>query len=77
MKRLLIVPIRLYQYCISPFLGPHCRFQPTCSQYAIEALERHGALMGSWFACRRLLRCHPFHQGGFDPVPPREKVSDQ
>jgi len=70
MKRLLLGLVRLYQYLISPLLGPRCRFHPSCSHYAIEALERHGALRGSWLALRRLLRCHPWHPGGYDPVPP-------
>lgn len=61
--------IRAYQRVLSPLLGPRCRFYPSCSQYALEAVERHGALRGSYLAVRRLLRCHPFHPGGFDPVP--------
>lgn len=65
--RILIVPIRFYQLGISPLLGPRCRFQPTCSQYAIEALEKHGPAKGSYLAVRRILRCHPWHPGGFDP----------
>lgn len=59
MKRLLLGLVRFYQYLISPLLGPRCRFHPSCSQYAVEALERYGALRGSWLALRRLLRCHP------------------
>jgi uncharacterized protein len=70
MKRLLLGVVRFYQYLISPLLGPRCRFHPSCSQYAVEALERHGALRGSWLALRRLLRCHPWHPGSYDPVPP-------
>ena len=70
MKRLLLGLVRFYQYLISPLLGPRCRFHPSCSQYAVEALERYGALRGSWLALRRLLRCHPWHPGGYDPVPP-------
>jgi putative membrane protein insertion efficiency factor len=61
--------IRGYQKFISPALPPACRFYPSCSQYAIEAIARHGALRGSWLAARRLARCHPFHPGGVDPVP--------
>ena len=69
MRAVLIALIRAYQWFISPLLGPHCRFYPSCSQYAREALERHGALRGSGLALRRLLRCHPWHPGGVDPVP--------
>jgi putative membrane protein insertion efficiency factor len=68
-RRLLIWPIRGYQRFISPALPPSCRYTPTCSQYALEALTRYGAIKGSWLAMRRLIRCHPFHPGGFDPVP--------
>jgi uncharacterized protein len=59
-----------YRRFISPLLGPHCRFAPSCSAYALEAVREHGALCGSWLAVRRLARCHPFNPGGFDPVPP-------
>lgn len=69
MSKIFIAVIRLYQLCISPFLGAHCRFSPSCSQYAIEAIGRHGALQGSWYALRRLVRCNPLHGGGYDPVP--------
>ena len=69
MKTLLLLVLRGYQYAISPLLGPHCRFYPSCSHYACEAVHRHGALKGSWLALRRLGRCHPYHPGGFDPVP--------
>lgn len=61
--------IRLYRLVVSPVLPPACRFLPTCSAYAMEAIERHGAAKGAWLAMRRLLRCHPFHAGGYDPVP--------
>ena len=62
--------IRGYQRFISPLLPPACRFSPTCSSYALEAIRGHGAFAGSWLAARRLGRCHPFHPGGYDPVPP-------
>lgn len=65
----LIGLVRLYQRLLSPLLGPRCRFHPTCSTYAIQALERHGAVRGSWLAVRRIVRCHPLNEGGFDPVP--------
>lgn len=61
--------IRLWQLAISPLLGPACRFEPSCSRYAAEAIERHGPLRGAAMAVRRIGRCHPFHPGGFDPVP--------
>jgi len=70
MRKLLTIPIRLYRYCISPLLGPNCRFYPSCSRYAEEAIEQHGAARGAYLAVRRLLRCHPWHAGGYDPVPP-------
>jgi len=67
--RVLLVAIRAWQLLLSPLLGPSCRFAPSCSGYACEAILRHGALRGAWLAARRLGRCHPFHEGGFDPVP--------
>ena len=69
MRWFLIQAIRAYRYLLSPWLGAHCRFHPTCSCYAITAIERYGALRGSAMAARRLLRCHPWHPGGIDPVP--------
>jgi putative membrane protein insertion efficiency factor len=71
MKFLLIGLIRVYRLVISPLFPPSCRFQPTCSQYALDAIERFGAIRGSWMAIKRILRCHPFHPGGYDPVPHR------
>ncbi len=73
----LLLPIRFYQRFVSPLLPPTCRFHPTCSQYAREALVRHGPIRGSYLALRRIGRCHPFHPGGFDPVPgPATGVGD-
>lgn len=73
MKRLLSLPIllliRFYRAAISPLFPPSCRFYPTCSAYALEAVTRYGALKGSWLSLRRILRCHPMNPGGFDPVP--------
>ncbi|MBD5242729.1 MAG: membrane protein insertion efficiency factor YidD [Barnesiella sp.] len=66
---LMILLIRIYQRCVSPMLGQNCRFVPTCSQYAVEALRRHGPLKGGWLTIRRILRCHPWGGSGFDPVP--------
>jgi uncharacterized protein len=71
LTRALVGVLRGYQRWISPALPPSCRFYPTCSAYAIEALQVHGPLRGAWLALRRLLRCHPWHPGGIDPVPPR------
>jgi hypothetical protein len=68
--RLLQALVHAYRLFCSPLLGPGCRFEPSCSAYALEALERHGALRGSWLGLRRVLRCHPFRAAGFDPVPP-------
>ncbi len=70
MKRILIAIVKLYRKYISPMKRvPTCRFTPTCSEYALEALQRYGAVKGSYLAVRRILKCHPFHKGGFDPVP--------
>jgi len=73
MSRVLIALIRVYQRFISPLLGPQCRYAPTCSQYAVEALRTHGAIKGSALAGWRILRCNPFSRGGFDPVPPGKR----
>jgi len=69
MRKILICLIQLYRWGVSPLLGPRCRFYPTCSCYAQEAITRHGALAGVYLGLRRLLRCHPWHPGGYDPVP--------
>ncbi|MCE2941267.1 MAG: membrane protein insertion efficiency factor YidD [Phycisphaerae bacterium] len=69
MRHVLIWLVRLYQVGLSPLLGPSCRYLPTCSSYAIEALDTYGAWRGGWMALRRIGRCHPFRAGGFDPVP--------
>ena len=76
LKKILIILINGYRRLISPLFPPSCRFQPTCSQYAIEAIEKFGALKGSWLAIKRILRCHPFHPGGYDPVPPIDNTPD-
>ena len=70
MKRILILLVKGYRKFISPLFPPSCRFRPTCSQYTLEAIEKFGALQGSWLGLKRILRCHPFHPGGYDPVPP-------
>lgn len=69
MRYIFIALIKFYKYFISPLLGPRCRFYPTCSSYAIEALRLHGVIIGLYLTLRRLLKCHPFHDGGIDPVP--------
>jgi hypothetical protein len=68
-KSMLLGLLRVYRYVVSPVLGRNCRFHPSCSEYALEAVERHGALRGGWLAIKRVGRCHPFHPGGYDPVP--------
>ena len=69
MSAILVSLIRLYQYLFRPLLGANCRFAPSCSEYAREAIEKHGAVRGTLLAARRVLRCHPYHSGGYDPVP--------
>lgn len=69
MRNFLLIPIRVYQYAISPFMASHCRHYPTCSQYAVEAISHHGSLKGLYLSVKRLLRCHPWAEGGYDPVP--------
>jgi uncharacterized protein len=74
MRRALTLLIRSYRFAISPLLGPNCRFYPTCSCYAEEAICRHGALRGIYLTVRRILRCHPWNPGGYDPVPPNSDL---
>jgi hypothetical protein len=69
MRQILIALIKLYRYAISPYLAPSCRYTPTCSSYAIEAVQRFGVFRGGWLAMRRISRCHPWHEAGYDPVP--------
>jgi uncharacterized protein len=74
--RVLMLLVSAYRRFLSPLLGPQCRFRPTCSAYSLEALQAHGALRGTWLTVRRIARCHPFHPGGYDPVPPRKGHED-
>lgn len=75
MRHVAALLIRLYQWTVSPLLGPRCRFYPSCSQYALEAIQRFGVLKGGWLAARRLARCHPWQPGGFDPVPETHRAA--
>lgn len=75
MSRLILAFLAAYRRVVSPLLGPRCRFSPSCSEYAVQAVRVHGAAKGSWLAVKRVGRCHPFHPGGHDPVPPRGAVS--
>jgi len=69
MKKLLIALLRAYQYAISPLLGRSCRYFPSCSEYAVDAVQKYGAIKGGWLGAKRVCRCHPWHPGGYDPVP--------
>ena len=69
MTRILLIAIKAYQYLISPMLGPSCRFTPTCSEYAAQAVQKYGAIKGLWLSIKRVGRCHPWHDGGYDPLP--------
>ncbi len=73
LKKIIIALIRFYQLALSPLKQPTCRFSPTCSQYSIEAIERFGVIKGTCLSVRRILKCHPFHEGGYDPVPEKWK----
>lgn len=75
MKTVMLGCIRFYQRFISPLFPPTCRYQPTCSQYGVEAIQYHGAIKGGWLTLKRILRCHPFHKGGFDPVPLKKEIN--
>ncbi|MDQ0216558.1 putative membrane protein insertion efficiency factor [Oikeobacillus pervagus] len=72
LKKFFLLLIRIYQKFISPLKPPSCRFYPTCSHYGLEAIQRFGAFKGGWLTIKRILKCHPFHPGGFDPVPEKE-----
>ncbi|GAK11153.1 YidD protein [Geomicrobium sp. JCM 19039] len=73
LRQMVIAPIRFYQKFISPATPPTCRFQPTCSHYALESVQTHGVVKGLLLGIVRILKCHPFHRGGFDPVPPKKE----
>lgn len=72
LARLLALPVKAYRLTFSPWVGFNCRYQPTCSAYALEALEKHGGIKGGWLAARRILRCHPWGKSGYDPVPDKD-----
>jgi len=74
MQKVLVMLLKGYQYLVSPWFGQTCRFYPSCSCYAIEAIEKRGVLMGLWLTIRRIGRCHPWHPGGFDPVPEKSEA---
>jgi putative membrane protein insertion efficiency factor len=76
MRRLMTAIIRAYQLLLSPVLGANCRFHPSCSEYSLEAIDRFGALRGGWLSLKRLGRCHPFHDGGVDPVPQARRIAE-
>jgi putative membrane protein insertion efficiency factor len=75
-RQLVVLLLRAYRAVVSPVYGPTCRFYPSCSEYALIAVERYGVVHGGWLAVRRLLRCHPWNPGGVDPVPPREGAAE-
>jgi putative membrane protein insertion efficiency factor len=77
MKHILIFLVNVYRIGISPYLGPSCRYSPTCSKYALDALQIHGALKGTWLTAKRILSCHPWSEGGYDPVPGTDHDHDQ
>ncbi|MCZ6578306.1 MAG: membrane protein insertion efficiency factor YidD [Gammaproteobacteria bacterium] len=74
MRKLLIIPIRIYQYLLSPLMASSCRYTPSCSEYAIEAIQQHGVVKGLMLATKRISSCHPWHAGGYDPVPDARQV---
>ncbi|MEZ4607796.1 MAG: membrane protein insertion efficiency factor YidD [Deinococcales bacterium] len=73
-QKIVLLPIYAYRRFITPYTPARCRFHPTCSRYAVEAISRHGVIYGGYLAVRRILKCHPFHPGGFDPVPEKDRV---
>ena len=77
MKKILILLIRFYQKFISPMFPAKCRYYPTCSQYTLEAVKEHGAIKGTYLGIKRILKCHPFHEGGYDPVPKKENKNSE